>query len=118
MGGRGRRQLSSDERTALRHDLERIQRSNSLLVGLVVVLLLVLFVAWMVIVFGDAGGAGGTGQSRVATVGFGLTAAGCVGWLLAVWREKSSIALLLRLAVDLEGEALAAVVNVLSIRRG
>ncbi|MGD2071064.1 MAG: hypothetical protein PVI57_20515 [Gemmatimonadota bacterium] len=113
LGGDERRRLSDEERAALRADLERIERTNGRIVWIAVGLLLALFVAWWGVVFM---GEGDAGRAQLASGAFGLSAAGCVRWLLRVWREKSSAALLLRLAVDLEGDSLATVINVLADR--
>jgi hypothetical protein len=111
LGAEGRRRLSDAERSALRQDLDRIERANSRIVWVAVALLVVLFFAWLAIVLGKTVDAG---KVQVASAAFGLSAAGCIRWLLKLWREKTSSALLLRLAVDLEGDALAAVINLLA----
>ncbi|MBZ0090205.1 MAG: hypothetical protein K8H90_07490 [Thermoanaerobaculia bacterium] len=113
LGGSRRRSLSDTERSALRKDLERIEHYNSRLVWIAVGLLVVLFGAWLVVVLVPGWSAGGV---QAASAAFGLSAAGCIRWLLGIWREKTRTALLVRMAVDLEGDSLAAVISILSTR--
>ncbi len=93
-------------------DLEAISARNSTLAWIVVAGLVILFLAslWLALFQRDLPSA------QVAMGVLGVSAAGGIRWLHSLWTERSSTELLLRLAVDMKGEALNEVVKVLAKR--
>ena len=93
-------------------DLQGISERNGKLAWALVAALMVLIATnlWLVLFRGDLSSA----KSAIGLLG--VSAAGCVKWLHALWAEKSATELLLRLAVDMKGEALREVIKVLAKR--
>lgn len=108
--GPSTRALDQEERRALLAELERVDRSTSPLVALAVALLTILFFTALATSL-----AAGFSKLLVGGIvsGLGLSAAGCIAWLVRLWQTKTATTLLLTLAVSLEGEALAAAVRAL-----
>jgi len=105
---------SGDEerREKLIRDLQVISDKNGKLAWVVVAALIVLFLAglWLVLFRKDLASA------KVVLPPLGISVAGSVWWLKSLWSEKSATELLLRLAVDLKGDALKQIVKVLAQR--
>ncbi len=110
-GDEARREISEETRKSLIKDLNALHKRNGWLVRFVVGLLVTLFLAALALVFASLDK---PVMMQAGAAALGLSAAGCIRWLLGVWREKANTELLVRLAVDLEGEALAAAINVLA----
>ncbi|MBI5388241.1 MAG: hypothetical protein HZA90_26550 [Verrucomicrobia bacterium] len=107
--------VSEEEEQRLISDLLAIQATNGKLVAVVAVLLVLLFgiCVWTVI------SKGAEPNTAKAVLGLlGVSATGCIRWLLGLWREKTSIELLLRLAVSIKGDALCQVIKVLAAKAG
>ena len=103
---------SETQREKLVADLQAISDKNGKLAWVVVGALIVLFLAglWLVLFQKDLG------PAKVALAPLGISAAGSVWWLKSLWSEKSATELLLRLAVDMKGDSLKQIVNVLAKR--
>jgi hypothetical protein len=105
--------LSDAARANLIAELKALNRRNDRLVWVIVVLLVFLFLVsiWVVVAHLDQ-----PKTAAAAGAGLGVSAAGCIVWLLQVWREKTAIEPLLLLAASLGGEALSTVISVLAKR--
>jgi hypothetical protein len=105
------RSLSKKERDQLQVDLVAVQKDNRWLVRIVVAMLLLLFVVYVFLVLINP-------KRTVLLHGgnaiLGLSAAICIRWLVGIWREKTNTETLLRLATDLEGDALKTVIMVMA----
>lgn len=93
-------------------DLQAISQRNGKLAWVIVAALVILFLSclWLVLFLGDLGSA------KIALGLLGVSAGASVRWLNIIWSEKSATELLLRLAVDMKGDALKQIVNVLAKR--
>jgi hypothetical protein len=103
---------SDAQREKLIADLQAISDQNGKLAWVIVGALIILFLAglWLVLFRNDLS------YARVAIGLLGVSAAGSVWRLKSLWSEKSATELLLRLAVDMKGDALKQVVKVLAQR--
>jgi hypothetical protein len=90
-------------------DLEFICSRNRKLAWILVVVLLIMFGCCVgVVLFKDL-------KTAKGMLGlFGMSAAGCISWLYRIWSEMTATEQLLRLAVDMKGQALTQIVNVLA----
>jgi hypothetical protein len=93
-------------------DLREISDINGKIAWIIVLGLVVLFFAciWLVLFKGDLP------YAKAAQGLLGISAAGSLWRLHSLWSEKSATELLLRLAVDMKGDALKQIIDVLAKR--
>lgn len=107
-------EMTDDELSRLRDDLWEVERSNRWLLKVSVSMILVLFVIVLVVVLVNLN------QPLVVQVAlpvFGISCAGLIRWMIALWREKTSTEMLLEFATHShasESRALREVINTLA----
>ena len=102
---------SDDERRRkkLIADLEKILKKSDRLVWIIVAALLVLLLVSLWLVLFD----GNLSSAKVAIGLLGISAGGSIKWLHTIWSQRSATEVLVRLATEVEGDALRKVIDVL-----
>lgn len=114
LGSGSSKSLAESDRQELRNDLMRVYQQNEKFLWAAISFIFVAFLISMMLFrwYADALGLLIFAESVV-----GIAAVSCMRWMRSVWREKNSIELLIPLVIDLEGDALQAVVQILSRER-
>lgn len=105
------RTLSDEERQRLREDVQHAIASNRGGYITAVSLIVVLFLLNALVVLTQLGEPIFV-QGMTAAVG--VSAAGLITWMMRLWSDKSRLEMLAVFAVNLEGEALKTLLNVLA----
>jgi len=105
------RSISDKDRDKLLTDLSDVNKGNTWLVKIAVAMLVLLFLIQVTLILINPKE---TLLLQGLTGILGLSAAGCIRWLLGIWREKTNTETLVRLSTDLKGDALKTVIMVLA----
>jgi len=109
--GQPSRILSPEERQHLRDDLQIAigrNRSGFIVIVSLIVILFLLNTAIVVTHLEEPA------TIQAATAALGVSAAGLITWMVRLWSEKSRLEILAVFAVNLEGESLTTLLNVLA----
>ena len=111
LGGGENRILNDEQREKLRLDLAKIYQTNDRILWIPIGMLTTLFILSIIIVLRNPNN---PNVLRGTAMAFGISTAGCIRWLINIWREKTSVQMLIPIAVQLEGDALKTVLMILS----
>jgi hypothetical protein len=97
----------------LKKDLAEVERRNRFYLLICVGMIVFLFLALVVVVLLSLNNSGAV---QVALGAFGVSCAGLVRWMIALWKEKYYLAILLALASNLGAEDVRKLISILRTR--
>jgi hypothetical protein len=112
--GTGPRKPTAAQRERLLRDVDLILKRNQLFVWLIAAGLVILFVTSLVLSLMS----GSSTAATVALTALGISAPACIWWMMRLWREKSSLELIIRLAVEYGGDAFDKLIAILAEKAG
>ena len=110
----GERKPTAAQRERLLRDVDIILKRNQFFIWLIAGGLVILFVASLVLSLIS----GSSTAASVALTALGVSAPGCIWWMMRLWREKSSLELITRLAVEYGGDAFDKLIAILAEKAG
>jgi hypothetical protein len=98
-------------REKLQQALAEVGRVNTRFFLVCVLMIVLLFAATVGVVLTSLDR---PGVVQVALAAFGVSAAGLIRWMIALWREKNRTEVVLLLAVNMDDETLKTIVNLMA----
>lgn len=105
--------VQSIDKKNLRKDLEVVKSANKQYFLICVIMIIVLFIASLILVLINLA------KPNIVTAimtAFGISTAGLILLMIKLWREKSNTELLLALALNMDGETLKRIIEILAAR--